>query len=188
MNPCVSRIWAPLIVIAFFCTSRLAHAQPAELTQAQPTSIPSFQPFTGDSGYQEIRIDTDSWYVAFHGTRMHSMAIVEAAWKARAAQLCRSTNKRYLVELNYIGDRALDSDAVAISWNEPQAYMLREAGFVYIPIIIPSRSQTDLLILTPSKMGPVRCLATDEGLRQGKVAVDIQVAIDAGRKIGLLIP
>ena len=188
MKPCISRIWAPLIVIAIFCASQLTHAQPAELTQSQPTKIPSFQPYTGESGYQEIQIDTDSWYVAFHGTRRHSMPIIEAAWMARAAQLCRSGNKRYLIELNYVGDRALDSDAVAVSWSEPPVHMLREARAVYIPIIIPSRSHGTVLVLTPSKMGPVRCLATNEGLRQGKVAVDIQGAIDAGRKIGLVIP
>jgi hypothetical protein len=118
------------------------------------------------------------------------MPIVETAWMARAAQLCRSGKKQYLVELKYVGDRALDSDTIAMNWSESPGHMFKVARGVYvpIPIIIPSRPREIVPVLTPSKMGSVRCLATDEGLLQGKVAVDTQAAIDAGRKAGLEIP
>lgn len=158
------------------------------LVHAQTPELPSFQPYSGDSGYQDLQLGPDSWYVAFHGTRKHSISTVETAWRARAAQLCQAANARYVVELKYVGDRALESDAVAAAPEDPSAHVHRVAGFVYIPIFTPSGPREIAPLLTPTKMGPVRCLPSIERLRQGKVAIDVQEAIGAARKAGLSIP
>ena len=155
---------------------------------AQQAEVPTFQPYAGESGYQDLQLGPDSWYVAFHGTRKHSISTVEQAWKARAAQLCRSTSTRYFVELKYVGDRALESDAVASVPEDSSAYMQRVAGVIYIPIFTSSGPREISPLLTPTKMGAIRCLSNVEGLRQGKVATEVLDAISSARKAGLSIP
>ena len=180
MSTRASYMASSLVAAALLVASSLARAQSPE--------IPSFQPYSGESGYQDLQIGPDSWYVAFHGTRKHSMSTVEAAWRARAAQLCQSAGSRYVVELSYVGDRALESDAVAAVPDDSSAYMHKVAGFIYIPIFTPSGPREITPILTPTKMGAIRCLPALERLRQGKVAIDVREAISAGRKAGLSIP
>jgi hypothetical protein len=180
MNTVWSHIGSSLAALVLVVVPALASAQPSE--------VPSFQPYSGKSGYQDLKVGPESWYVAFHGTRMHSMSTVEAAWWARAAQLCQSANARYVVELNYVGDRALESDGVASFPDDSSANMLRVAGVVYIPIFTPSGPREFTPMVTPSRIGVIRCLPALDRLRQGKVSTKVQEAIDAGRKTGLVIP
>lgn len=155
---------------------------------AQTTEMPNLAPYEGDSGYQEFSLGPDSWYVAFHGTRKHSMATVEAAWLARAAQLCNSIQKSHLVELKYVGERVLDSDEVARNDAALDAHLYKVAGAVYIPIFTPSGPREITPVLTPSKVAAVRCFSTDNGLRSGKTAVTTAEALASARKAGLAIP
>jgi hypothetical protein len=180
MNTVASYIGSSLAALVLLVVPALASAQSSE--------VPSFQAYSGKSGFQDLQVGPASWYVAFHGTRMHPMSSVEAAWWARAAQLCQSANARYVVELDYVGDRALETDDVASAPDNSSMNMHRVAGVVYIPIITSSGPREFTPMVTPSKMGVIRCLPTLDRLRQGKVSKQVQDAINAGRKTGLVIP
>jgi len=149
---------------------------------------PYFGPFTHQGGYQELSLGPDAWFVAFHGTRKYSMNAVEAGWLARAAQLCASIQRKFLVELRYVGEPVFETDRLAI---EPAAefdYFKTKGSVVYIPIITSSGPQEIPPYLTPSKLAAVRCISTDAGLRPGKKAVTTDNAIAIARDAGLRIP
>ncbi len=155
---------------------------------AQSPEPPTFAPYVGGGGFQEIELGGDAWYVAFHGVRQNTMAAVEAAWLARSAQLCLAGNKRFLVELRYVGEHVLSSEPMAHLPSDVSGYAQHVAGVVYIPIVISSRPQQFSPIITPTKMAAIRCLSTVTGLRADKVAVDAQAALHAARSAGLVIP
>jgi hypothetical protein len=163
---------AALLSAALFAT---ASAQTVE-----PLSV---APFAGESGYQEIPLDATSWYLAFHGTRKHSLAQVQTGWLARASQLCESVRMPFIVELRYVGDTAYEGEAVAQDAREWE--MVNAAGAVYIPMFIPSGPRNIPPHLTPSKSAVVRCLDRDTGLKPGRTAISLAQAKEAARKLGL---
>lgn len=169
-----------------------ASCAPIAIAHAQSKDVPAFAPYTGTSGYQEIDLGNDTWYVAFHGTRDHGMQSLEAGWLARSAQLCSAAGKQFVVELKYVGEPVSSTDRLSSSDETPyspsQALPLRVAGSVPIPIFIPSGPREITPILTPSKMAPARCLATAAGLRDGKTAVSIAQALETARGAGLKLP
>lgn len=173
-NRLVAALYA-LIAVAWF--PQAAHAQSAEAV--------SVAPFTGESGYQEIRLAADSWYLAFHGTRKHAISSVQAAWLGRAGQLCESAGKPYVIELRYVGQPAFPEDPVA---SAEDFSVVRVAGPVYIPMFIPSGPQTITPALTPTKAAAIRCAASSSGLKAGLVAIPVSEAKEGARKVGLSKP
>jgi hypothetical protein len=129
------------------------------------------EPYTGHAGYQEFRLGPDSWYLAFHGTRDHSMDDVQAAWLSRARQLCQSVRKPYLVELRYVGEPVYDSEPVARA-DDPATFKV--AGPAYIPLFIPSGPRNIPPDITPTKAAPLRCVDRSSGLRAGKRATSVE--------------
>jgi hypothetical protein len=153
-------IWC--FVVAVFLMSRSALAQTGDL--------PSFLEFEGQSGYQEIALAGDSWYLAFHGTRNNSLSSVEAGFWGRAAQLCRSAGKAYVVELVYVGERVLPSDPNLVQFESVSSRLVPVRSFIYIPIFIrggPVTSNAPERVITPSKMSAIRCLSEDANTISG---------------------
>lgn len=159
------------------------HAQTPDLPD-----LPQLIPFAGDSGYQEIRLSADTWYLALHGTRKHSPASVQTAWLARAAQLCVAAKARYFVELRYAGERVLSSD-VAAAETEPLARFMRPtAGGYYVPIFIPSGPRAITQQLTPSKLAPVRCVEAQDAVRERNRAMSAADVLGSARRAGFQLP
>jgi hypothetical protein len=152
---------------------------------AQNSDSLSVAPFTGEAGFQELRIGGDSWYLAFHGTRKHAIGSVQAGWLARAGQLCESAGKQYIVELRYVGQQVFPEDQVA---SYEDFLIVRTAGPVYIPIFIPSGPRTIPPSLTPTKVAAIRCVERASGLNANLVAIPTTDAKDAARKAGVSIP
>ena len=153
-------------------------------TPAEVPVVPKFAPFLGRVGYEEVPLSADSWYVAFHGTRSHTPAVVQAAWAARAAQLCAGVQRGHYVELRYVGEPVLTDDRIT----ERDARALGRwyaVGGYYIPIFIPSFSGQTMTVITPSKMAAVRCVANVDQLRDKTRAVSNQDALQTAKGMGL---
>ncbi len=160
----------------------------APLASAESVEIPAFVPYVGESGYQEIDLHNNAWYVAFHGTRKHTIALVEAAWLGRSAQLCATTGKKFIVELRYVGERVFESDELVELSLGQSGLSYKVAGFVYIPIFTSSGPREITPMLTPSKLSAIRCIESEQGLRAGKAAISVRDALASARKAGLAIP
>lgn len=167
------RIAVLAVAVLLSANSRAQVAEPVEVA-----------PFTGSAGFQDISVGPESWYVAFHGTRRHSMPVVEAGWLARAAQLCDSVHKGHLVELRYIDEPLYEADSVAEQEADRRPYPLMVASAVYIPIFVPSSPTNIPPHITPSKMAAVRCVDDLNGLRPGKSPVSVKQALQAATEAG----
>lgn len=172
------RFAAGFLGIALWHLATAAILEPFELV-AYPGNAQ-----TRDSayGYQDIRIGPDSWYVAFHGTRLHSIAQVELGWLGRAAQLCRSIRKRHVVELRYVGEPVFQEESVVRNDKTAPPRATRVAGSVPIPIFIPSSPVVVARQETPSKMAAVRCIDDLNGIRPGKTGIPVSDALEAANK------
>jgi hypothetical protein len=132
-------------------------------------------PFAGASGYQELNLGTDSWYLAFHGEDNFEPRAVVAAWLTRAGYLCESTGKQYVVELRYIGQRVFPEDRLV---NHHELIPIQVANRVQVPIYIPI-PQPRTPKPTPSKSAAIRCVSENSALLPGRVAVPVAKAKEA---------
>ncbi|MBS0578651.1 MAG: hypothetical protein JSR36_05255 [Proteobacteria bacterium] len=156
--------------------------------KAQRPDLPNFAPISGSSGYQEIKLSDDSWYLGFFGTREHSMELLGAAWAARAAQLCAQVKQPYFVRLRYIGEPVLAADRAARSSPGAAAYA-RPVGGGYVPIFIPMpQAHGPITVLTPAIEAPVRCIAGPDSLVDHARAVSGADSVAAARQRGFAIP
>lgn len=156
------------------------------LAQAQAVAAPPMALFDGSSGYQEIALAPDAWYVAFHGSRDHGMSVVSAGWLARAAQLCAAVGKSHVVQLKYVGEPVYRGERVAVGGGGQAGSARKVAGFVYVPIY--TAPQPAVPIITPSMMAPMRCVHETTGLREGTVATAVDEALSAARHQGFALP
>jgi len=175
-----------IIRSAVLACATLLGTYPAWCEHALAPAMPDYVPFAGHSGYQEIRVAEDSWYVAFHGTRDHNIQSVDAAWAARAAELCNSLGAAYFVQLKYEGEAVLDGEK--ISRETRRRTWMRNAGAVFIPIYVPRSSGSAMIFYTPSKMAAVRCLKSSDGLRDPKRLQSGADALLAARQMGIKLP
>lgn len=156
---------------------------------AQNFNAPAFGPFEGESGYQEIAVSTDVWYLAFHGTRQHSGDAIEAAFWFRAAQLCGSVNKSQVIELVFLGEKLFASDPEIADFDAHANYRQYAKGFIYIPIYIPrQRGVSGAQYETPSKSSAIRCLQTTDGLLSSLKPKSTQEIFELGKKFGYQRP
>lgn len=153
---------------------------------AQTMEPLALAPFTGAAGYQEIQLEGDNWYLAFHGTRKHSIEQVRTGWWARAAQLCESARKPFIVELRYVGDPVYADEKMARYDDGFRAIPV--AGPIYITMFIPSGPRNIPPTLTPTKAAVLRCVDLNTGLRTGRKAVTLAEAKEEARKGGMTVP
>ncbi len=145
----------------------------------------SFQPYDGKTGYQELAIAADSFYLAFHGTRDTSGPWVNAAWAARAAQLCAARGAAAFVALRYPDEAVLPTDAAMAAAPADQAWPVPVAsGPVYIPIYLPSGPRITSLD-APGKLGAVRCLPAGAVPRDATRLQTTGQALAAARSAGV---
>jgi hypothetical protein len=164
-----------------------AALSPAGVWAQQATQTAALVPFTGQSGYQELKLGGDSWYLAFHGTRNDVITLVEAGWMGRAGQLCEAAHKAYVVELRYVDEPVYLTDPVASNDDGLEIVKVR-SGPIFIPIYTPSGPRNVSPTLTPTKAAPLRCINETTGLRPGKAAVPVADAINTARTAGMPIP
>jgi len=168
-----------MIRIARLAGFSLACTALASAASAQSVEALALAPFTGEAGYQEVQLDGDAWYLAFHGTRKHGIKQVQAGWWARAAQLCETARKPLIVELRYVGEPVYDDEPVA--QHDDDVSLVRVAGPVFIPMFIPSGPRNIPPNLTPTKASAVRCVERGTGLRAGRKAVTLAEAKEEAR-------
>ena len=141
--------------------------------QAQSSDTLKVEPFIGSAGFQEINLENEGWYLAFHGTRNHTIESVNSGWLLRASELCEMANKPYIVELRYIGQQVFEDDPIAIY---QEVIMQKVARAAYIPIYIPSRPRQVTPLETPTKAAPIRCVLQATGLKSGLVALPVAMS------------
>lgn len=157
------------------------------LAASVPTHALAFEyvPYAGFEGYQEIQISADIFYVAAHGDRKSAISDVEAAWKTRAAALCRQQNHGYFTALKYSFEPVLKLDMAASTHDHMTRgeYLKVGGGFVYIPIYVPGPNPNARLS-APSKQSHIRCFSTlSEAIDPGR-AISVEEVLDEGRQRG----
>lgn len=150
---------------------------------AQPSPQLEYGPFSGYTGYQEVKITDQSWYVAFHGDRQTSLEYVKAGWHARAAELCTLQNAAYYVEMRYVREPLLVDDREA---ERSQGSLIPAAGYIYVPIFT-QRSAASVSVIAPSKLAAVRCVTEISSLREPSRAVSVGKALEDAAKVGIRI-
>lgn len=141
-----------------------------------------FGPYAGDTGYQEIKLADQSWYVAVFGNRKTELAWVESGWKARAAQLCAGVQANYFVEMRYVGERIFIDEKSAAREGGEVSRLMRMAGTAYIPIYVPSGPREVSDYVVPGKQAPIRCLLNPALLNDRARAVSVQEMLSQARK------
>src|ERR1700745_2221854 len=94
------------VLLVLVASAGLA-ANPAVTGAGTPPDLPKFAPLAGTTGYQEIQLANDTWYLGFYGTRSHRVDLIEHGWAARAAQLCAAMQRGYFVQLRYVTEPVL---------------------------------------------------------------------------------
>ena len=180
----LNRISAALAA-AILCAS--SQAAPPQGSASPPPDLPRFAPAAGRTGYQEIRLADDSWYLAFYGDRENPIELVQAAWAARAAQLCDGLKHPYFIELKYVSEGVLKSaPSAAIAGSDARLYPV---GAVYIPIFIPQPSHGVMpAVITPSKLAALRCVDAPDKLLDPSRAVSTAEALASARTRGFKLP
>ena len=183
---------ARMTTVAAVLAVLAALAAPAAADNAK---APAYGPFEGagylsTQGYQELKLSTDRWYVAYQGNRETSPDWVEAAWAARSAQLCMASGAAHFVALRYGFEAvALQDEDLAMNPGEESAWAMRAtAGPVYVPIFTPSAPQVIVPVTGPSKLAAMRCVKDPALLKTPERAVAVQAALDKARQMGMTIP
>ena len=171
-----------VITVFLLCLGGTAQADDASATPA-----PNFVPFDGKSGYLDIPIAPDTWYVAFLSTGKTTIDIVTTAWRARSAQLCMTVGANKFVELNYLGEIVRNQDKVSALDADFQAWMMPTGSHpapttIYIPGNSPKSG-----ITTTGKMASIKCLQSDQGLIDAKRLVDGVAALQTAQSAGIVI-
>lgn len=165
-----------------------AQAAPPPGAPPAPPDLPKFAPASGRTGYQEIQLADDTWYLAFYGDRDNPLELVQMAWAARAAQLCEGMKHPYFVQLKYVSENVLKAPPSAeLLARDARAY--RVGGAVYIPIFIPQPSHGVMpAVTTPSKSAAVRCIDGPDKLLDPSRAVSTSDALTSARTRGFRLP
>lgn len=156
---------------------------------------PQYGPFEGAGylsvhGYQELKLGPEQWYVAYQGNQTTSPSWVEAAWSARAAQLCKATGATHFVEMRYPFEAITRADQLKASrsgMDEVGSFILM-AGPVFIPIYTPSGPRTIVPLNAPSKLASVRCVMDVGSVSDPSRVVSIDAAMTDARKQGVSVP
>ena len=178
----MKRLKLLLIAAPMLLTSGFAHADKL-----------AFGPFGGSSltagqGYQELKLSSDRWYVAYQGNRSTSSEQVDAAWAARAAQLCGAIGTAYFVELRYQTESVVRDDVTTGSAQPDSlaAWSMRQtAGAVYVPIFIPGQPQVITPQTAPSKLAAVLCVRDAKVLKDAARAVDHAGALAKAKQLDI---
>jgi hypothetical protein len=142
----------------------------------------AIEPFAGDTGYQEIKLSDNSWYVAYFGSRKTAMTDVEMSWRVRAARLCEIQNSPYFVELNYVAEPVLTGDKLSSTGPENFSAGYRKVGAIFVPIYTPPVSLDPEIV--PTKMAPILCLAAPTALRAPERVQEVSSILAQARKNG----
>lgn len=144
-----------------------------------------YVPYAGFSGYQEIRVDKEVYFVAFHGDDRTALEDVKSAWALRVAELCANDGMNYFIALKYSFEPVLKDERIGIRqgalWQG--GYVKVGGGFIYIPMYLPGPNP-NAFVSAPSWQKHVICFgdlvqATDQAR-----AVDVKMAIQNGRERG----
>jgi len=177
------RNWQSALAVAFaYMLTPPAGAQSIE-EYSPNDSYAAFRPFNGWAGYREIRTGPDSWYVAFHGARTHTIDLVRLGWRTRAAQLCATIKAPSFVETTYVGEPVYLGEALA---SEQRAKPMNAAGYVFMPFIIPAAPSAPMPMHTPDKSAPIRCIVDTNGLHSRTRPISVSATIDEARRADLL--
>jgi hypothetical protein len=115
----------------------------------------SYQPNTGQGGFQDIVLDDSTFYVAFMGNVRDPQSGVESGWQRRTKELCATKNANFFVELAYGFEDPRVNGKDMLSSNGDFGYM-KQVKAVYIPIYIPT-ARGPRFIDGPIKQAAVRC-------------------------------
>ena len=131
-----------------------------------------YQPFEGHEGYQDIKVSDDTYYVGFHGNEGAPYNKVVSAWAARSAQLCSQAGASHYVELAHLFEPLTQKEQDLFLALEAAPRFMRTAGYVYIPMYIPSGPRATK-IDAPSKLGAIRCMQSADNLMDKKRAISV---------------
>jgi len=162
------------------------------LAQCIAHCSPEFGSFEGESftngqGYQEIKLSAGRWYLAYQGNRDTASEWVDAAWAARAAQLCVAIGAQHYVELRYQFEEVTTQDkaSVGLESGNPWA-MVNTAGSVPVPIFIPMPQQPVMPLTAPSKLQALQCIVDVENLKDKTRALETSVALQKAKELGIV--
>ncbi|MES2208110.1 MAG: hypothetical protein V4525_15105 [Pseudomonadota bacterium] len=98
---------------------------------------------------------------------------IKQAWERRSADLCRSKHYDYYVELKYPYEPLNSSEKNNFFAEKDNSHAIY-AGFVYIPIIVPSSTVNRPIDLqTATKLASIRCIKSPDVLENQSRAVSI---------------
>ena len=178
----MKRRFQTLAAVIALAMASVVHAQ-------AKTEAPAYGPYTGDTGYQEIQLSADSWYVAFHGNRNTNLAWAKTGWAARAAQLCGAQRMAHYVELRYPFEPLTAEDQKSANADDAfsESQLRRASHYVYIPIYTPSGSAVTPRVSTPSKLAAVRCVKDMALLMDQKRAVTVEASLNEAEQSGMRV-
>lgn len=131
-----------------------------------------YKPFDGHEGYQDIKVSDDTYYVGFHGGNDAQYNEILLAWAARSAQLCSQAGASHYVELSYLFEPLTPRELDLFSALEPAPHFSRVAGYIYIPMYIPSGPRATK-IDAPSKLAAIRCIQSPDNLMDRQRAISV---------------
>jgi len=140
-----------------------------------------FQPDRGASGYQQIELGPDAWYLTYLGAYEDETWWIQAAWNLRAAQLCTTRKADHFVELRYTGEPVLSTDKPLALESGPEAWPTK-AVYIFVPV--PRRR----ILANPfaSKLAAVRCIPDVQLLKDPKRAVSVKDSIATAIKLDVI--
>lgn len=147
--------------------TRAALAATLALAGTTAHAAPDYAPYDGRTGYHEILLAPDTWYVAAFGDADLSIDVLERWWLRRVAELCRAAGAAYAAELRYPGEPLTAQDRTVNRGGAASAY-LRHTAATFIPIYLPSQPPRD--VITPAKQAAMRCVKNPAELLDPKRA------------------
>jgi len=146
-----------------------------------------YQPYDGQQGYQEIEVRRDTFFLSVngHGSRARIDEVI-AAWRTRAAELCRKAGHRHFVRLRYSFEPVLVTDKpFGADERRVLSGALIPAQVIFIPMgpgagRMPTREW-------PTETGHLRCIEDPAGLIRPRDVFDVQNQISEARKRGWML-
>lgn len=187
-SPLLFSVAALLYISISTAFAQLPSATNSGDNQNNTPSLPAFGPYKGDTGYQEIQLSGDAWYLAYHGNGQTSDRWVNASWAARAAQLCVEKHFPYYVEMRYVTEAIFRDEKIGLMYDNEIFPFMHKATVIYIPIIIPSRSsQAYSPVITPSKLAPFKCVGQPDMLIDASRAINVKASAEEAKLLGIKI-
>lgn len=150
--------------------------------------VPDYLPYGGMSGYREIDLGNDTFFVQFRGNQRNPPSEVDELWRTRAAELCRHIGAPQFIELKHVLEPVLRTDPQLLRERAEPKKVADRTIIIPIPVPVYAPSGGPASPNGPYKQAHVRCLRDASGVIDPARIIKVAEVIESAKAKGWIAP